>query len=172
LKDHYKGKDQVVDKRVDEDGNPRLLKQGPLYERFYYDALLHKSREGYLYQKIQDPRSYDYNRIRSWTDRSRMPQFKFARLKKKPAETPEDFKEANRREAVMTFVLGLVAEPIALQYVNQPTGERLAEIKGRQVLDKFNCAGCHVLRPGVFDFKLTAKGAANLYGQFAKNVED
>ena len=89
--------------------------------------------------------------------------------KPRPAESAAEFaarkdkEEADNREAVMTFVLGLVAEPIALQYVNQPTGDRLAEIKGRQVLDKFNCAGCHVLRPGVYDFKLTVKGAKNMF---------
>src|SRR5262249_34294576 len=27
------------------------------------------------------------------------------------------------------------------------------EVKGQQVIDKFNCAGCHVIRPGAIDFK-------------------
>ena len=29
----------------------------------------------------------------------------------------------------MTFVLGLVAEPVPLKSINQPTGDRLAEVK-------------------------------------------
>jgi mono/diheme cytochrome c family protein len=190
MKDHFKEK-QIVDKRVDEDGNPLSLDKGrPLYEKYFFDALLHGARDGYLHQKIYDPRSYDYNRLRSWTDRSRMPLFKFARVKKKQAETEQEFQlrkdwaeakgqplsksdkaraaesseafaarkdmeEANAREAVMTFVLGLVAEPIPLQYLNAPSPDRLAEIKGRQVLDKFNCAGCHTVRPGAVEFKLS-----------------
>ena len=53
----------------------------------------------------------------------------------------------------MTFILGLTAEPIPSQYVSQPKAERKAEVVGRQVLDKYNCAGCHQIRPGVYDFK-------------------
>ena len=47
--------------------------------------------------------------------------------------------EAEAREAVMTFVLGLTAEPIPLRYVNQPKAEKAAEAIGRQTLEKFNC---------------------------------
>ena len=87
-----------------------------------------------------------------------MPQFRFARTLKTADESDEDYQarsareEAEAREAVMTFILGLVAEPIPLQFVSDPRPERLAEIKGVQVLDKFNCAGCHQLRPGIYDF--------------------
>ena len=35
--------------------------------------------------------------------------------------------------------------------VRGQTGQSL--IKGRQVLDKFNCAGCHLVRPGIYDLK-------------------
>jgi hypothetical protein len=31
----------------------------------------------------------------------------------------------------------------------------LAEVKGRQVVDKFNCTGCHQLKAGVYEFRLT-----------------
>ena len=125
------------------------------------DALGIRQREGYLNQKICDPRSYDYNRIRAWDDRSRMPQFRFARPRRKAKESDEDFEartnkeEAEAREAVATFILGLVAEPVPAESINQPRGDRLAEVKGRQVLDKFNCSGCHLIRPGAFDIKLT-----------------
>src|SRR5205807_1234025 len=55
------------------------------YEQFFWDALEHHSREGFLHQKLREPRSFDYDRLRSWDDRLRMPQFKFAR-KAKPLE--------------------------------------------------------------------------------------
>lgn len=133
------------------------------YERFFADRLDHRhhTREGFLHLKLQEPRSFDYNRIRSWDDRARMPQFKFARVQKKAGESDEDFalraerEEAEAREAVMNFVLGLIAEPIPTKFVNNPTGDRGAEVKGRAVLEKFNCAGCHIVRPGSVDFKLT-----------------
>ena len=133
------------------------------YERFYADRIDHRhySREGFLHLKLQEPRSYDYNRIRTWDERARMPQFKFARVAKRPNESDEDYvlraerEEAEAREAVMTFVLGLVAEPVPPKYVYTPTGDRAAEIKGHAVLEKFNCAGCHLVRPGTVDLLIT-----------------
>ena len=44
----------------------------------------------------------------------------------------QEQEEAEAREAVMTFILGLVAEPIPLKFVNSPSPDRLAEAKGRQ----------------------------------------
>ncbi|MBM3997299.1 MAG: c-type cytochrome [Planctomycetes bacterium] len=144
------------------------------YEPFYAEALTghHRQREGYLNQKIRDPRSYDYNRIRAWDDRARMPKFTLGRPRKKDGEKDDAFKartfkeEADAREAVATFVLGLVAEQVPTKSINQPTGDRLAEIKGRQVLDKYNCAGCHTIRPGLYDFKLglTVDTLENVHG--------
>jgi cbb3-type cytochrome oxidase cytochrome c subunit len=159
----YKSHYFTVDSLTDKDGKPIGVKEDGKepYESFYTDALTghHRQRDGYLNQKIRDPRSYDYNRIRAWDDRARMPKFTLARPRKKADEKDDDFKarnfkdEAEAREAVATFVLGLVAEAVPLRSINQPTGDRLAEVKGRQILDKYNCAGCHVNRAGVYDFK-------------------
>jgi mono/diheme cytochrome c family protein len=139
-----------------------LAKVGPgqeAYETFFLDSLKHHKRDGFLNQKLMEPRSFDYHRPLAYDDRLRMPQFRFARgavTKPVGEETPEQAEarsEAQAREAVMTFVLGLVADPIHPQYVHRPTGDKLAEAKGRQVLDTFNCAGCHQIRAGVYEFK-------------------
>ena len=61
------------------------------YERLFFDALEHHSREGFLHLKLQEPRSYDHNRLRNWEDRLRMPQFKFARPERKADESDEAF---------------------------------------------------------------------------------
>ncbi len=179
--------------RVDEWKDPAKVAAGfkggkQPYEGFFWELLMRHSptREGYLYQKIKEPRSYDYKRRLAWDDRSRMPQFKFANPRKRPAEGEEEYgtrrawskatgqavdkrfkaesdadfraraaqEESEAREAVMTFVLGLTDEMIPLQYLHRPTGDRRAEFLGRQVLDKFNCAGCHAVRPGVFEFRV------------------
>jgi mono/diheme cytochrome c family protein len=204
IQEHFKPA-QVVDSRVDRDDRPLSVKKGPLYERFYYDALMHKSREGFLYQKLQEPRSYDFNRIRAWDDRLRMPQFRFGRVHKKGAEEDKDFNdrklwaeaigmplersarprkaeslddflarkdkaEADNREAVMTFVLGLVGDPIDLKYLHRPGPDRLAEAKGRQVLDKFNCSACHTLRPGAFEFKMSTRTLKQLEELHGKTI--
>ncbi len=165
VKDHYK----VVDLRDDpkDPSKPskewaEAVKKGEKpYERFFADALFsHQQREGFLNQKINEPRSYDYHRDVKWDDRLRMPQFKFAHPKREKDESDEDFAartekaECEARDAVMTFVLGLVAEPVHPRYLSHPNPDRLAEVKGRQVLEKYNCAGCHQLRPGVYDVRL------------------
>src|SRR5260370_5342197 len=138
------------------------------YEQFFGDALEHHQRDGFLNQKLLEPRSYDYNRLRTWDDRLRMPQFRFSR---KPTaderarlsdqekakvggdEAQTEKEEADAREAVMTFILSLVAEPIPQEMVYDPPKDRLAQIKGHQVLDKFNCAGCHQIHAGDYEFK-------------------
>ena len=160
----------IVDSLTGEKGKPvgPEIEEGKKkmpYERFFAELLLrhNATREGFLNQKLLDPRSYDYNRLLAWDDRSRMPQFRFARARRHPKESDKDFEartwleEAQAREAVMTFVLGLVAEPIPFKSVNMPKGDRLAEVKGRQVLEKYNCGGCHLIRPGVFEFKVNPK---------------
>lgn len=139
----------------------------PLYEEFYDIALKDRQREGFLHQKLNEPRSYDYNRLRTWDDRLRMPQFRFARGKVKalPGETPEQAEsraEAEAREAVMTFILGLVAEPVPKQYLHTPDADRLAAAKGRQVLDKFNCVGCHQVQPGIYELERTPQTLSDL----------
>ncbi len=143
-------------------------------EQFFFDALEHHSREGFLHLKLADPRSYDYGRRRSWDDRLRMPQFQFARSRKKPGETDEAYairhslEEAEAREAVMTFVLGLVAEPVNLKYRSNPGPDRLNEIKGRQVIEKFNCAGCHQLRAGSIEINPSKMTLDSLVKNHAK----
>ena len=143
-----------------ERGEPR--DQTLPFERYFFDALEHHTRDGFLYQKLNEPRSYDYHRARAWDDRLKMPQFKFARHPIKPLEGESQAQadaraELEAHDAVMTFVLGLVAEPTPSKYLPAPSADRLAEIKGRQVLDKFNCAGCHEVRAGVYEFKLPAR---------------
>jgi mono/diheme cytochrome c family protein len=153
VKEHYHITDQVTD----ENGRSLAAEQGqkPPYEKFFFDALDHRQREGFLHQKLKEPRSYDFHLEQTWDSRLRMPQFQFARghIQPKEGESYEQAKareEAEAREAVMTFVLGLVAEPVPNKYLNEPPPDRLAEIKGRQVLEKFNCIGCHQARAGVY----------------------
>jgi len=150
----------------------------PPYEEFFFEALEHRTREGFLHLKLAEPRSYDYNRLRTWDDRLRMPQFKFARSRQKADETEDAYairkekEEAEAREAVMTFVLGLLGDAIPLKYLNKPNPDRLAEVKGRQVLDKFNCGGCHLIRPGTFEFKSSPEEIQRLDAAFAKFLKD
>jgi mono/diheme cytochrome c family protein len=46
-----------------------------------------------------------------------------------------------------------VAEPVPSKFVYDPPPDRLAEIKGRQLLEKYNCIGCHQVRSGVYEIR-------------------
>ncbi|MCH7725972.1 MAG: c-type cytochrome [Planctomycetes bacterium] len=99
---------------------------------FYEHALKARHRVGFIYQKLREPRSFDYHKTPNirYNERLRMPQFNFT---------------DQEREAVITFVLGLIAEPPAGKFVYKPSKKQEAIIAGRKVIDKYNCAGCHVL---------------------------
>jgi mono/diheme cytochrome c family protein len=176
-----RGHFNIVEARDDKD-DPRKPaadwhdKDGkPPFEKFFYEALEHHQRDGFLHLKLAEPRSYDYGRIREWDDRLRMPQFAFARSKKNADESDEDYKvrqereEAEAREAVMTFVLGLVGEPMG-KFIHDPKPDRAAEVRGRQVLEKFNCGGCHQLRPGVYEFKPTPDALKQLEQSYEDSI--
>ncbi len=105
------------------------------YESFYHTRLFEHDRAGFIWQKLKEPRSYDFRKARnkdSYNDRLRMPLF--------PLDNAD-------REAVITFVLGLVADPPAHEFVYHPDENRKALIAGNAVLEKYNCVGCHIIDP-------------------------
>jgi hypothetical protein len=104
-------------------------KQGWLMEK-----LLGHEREGFIWQKLHAPRSYDFKKTenKGYNERLRMPQFPF---------------DEDDIEAVMTFVLGLVSEPPADQYLAsyKDNPRERAIIGGTKMVEQFNCGGCHQL---------------------------
>lgn len=111
--------------------NP-ALEERELSAAFYYESLTHHGRPGFLWQKLRQPRSYDYmtTETKAYDDRLRMPKFPF---------TEEEI------DAIATFVVGLVAEPPSTEYMYNPGGAKGAVIKGERLIQQFNCAGCHML---------------------------
>jgi len=107
---------------------------------FFVQKLLGHEREGFLWQKLRAPRSYDFKKAenKKYNERYRMPQFPF---------------DQKQREAVMTFVLGLVAEPPAEKYVYRPTPREEARLKGLVVAEQYNCGGCHALEMDRWDVR-------------------
>ncbi|HEY2411897.1 MAG TPA: hypothetical protein VGI40_06630 [Pirellulaceae bacterium] len=102
------------------------------FRSFYTHALEAGNRIGFIYQKLKEPRSYDYDKTENkrYNERLRMPQFPFS---------------AEEREAVITFVIGLVADPPTPKYIYRARDRQAALVAGRTVLEKYNCGGCHVL---------------------------
>ncbi|HUE15023.1 MAG TPA: c-type cytochrome [Planctomycetaceae bacterium] len=100
---------------------------------YFYNDLLHHGRAGFLWQKLRDPRSYDYLKTdtKGYDERLRMPKFPF---------NEEDI------EAISTFVLGLVADPPGKDYIYHADGPAKARIEGERMIDRYNCSGCHMLQ--------------------------
>lgn len=106
----------------------------PPLDPFYQRGIQEHERHGFIYQKLRQPRSYDFEKTANirYIERLRMPEFPLTH---------------EQREAVITFVLGLVAQPPAEKYIYEPNERSAAIMAGNQVLEKYNCAGCHVLEP-------------------------
>jgi cbb3-type cytochrome oxidase cytochrome c subunit len=125
-------------------GNPFDLLNLDPDTGYFMEKLVHHQREGFIWQKLREPRSYDYKKTqnKSYNERLRMPQF-----------TALDDAE---REAVITFVLGLVSEPPAEQYIYKPDPRRAAIVAGSEVIEKYNCTGCHTLEMERWDLAYPA----------------
>lgn len=110
------------------------VKERELSAAFYYESLGHHGRPGFLWQKLRQPRSYDFRMIETkpYDDRLRMPKFPF---------------DESQIDAIATFILGLRAEPPGEQYLYLPEGRDGAIIRGEQLIEKFNCSSCHLLQP-------------------------
>lgn len=108
------------------------LPSSPDDDPFYRDALQHHRREGFAWQKLRAPRSFDYEVAaqRPFNEWLRMGQFRF---------TPQ------QREQIITFLLALVADPPPERYVAHGDARRQAIVAGRRVLEKYACAQCHTL---------------------------
>ena len=101
---------------------------------YFGDELKSQSRIGFIFQKLSEPRSYDFQETQNkkYTARLQMPQFPLD-----PAQ----------REAVITFVLGLVSDPPTEKFAYVPDERTRALLDGKEVLSKYNCRGCHLVEP-------------------------
>ncbi|MDX1964234.1 MAG: hypothetical protein SFX18_13860 [Pirellulales bacterium] len=115
---------------------------------FFIEKLLLNEREGFIWQKLNAPRSYDYQKtaMKPYNDKLRMPKFRFAR---------DEAAHQRALESVVTFVLGLVAEPPAPQYIFNPPPAKRDIIAGKLLLEKYNCGGCHMIRMEQWDIAYT-----------------
>jgi len=119
--------------------HPTEQSQRELSAAYFYESLLHHGRPGFIWQKLRQPRSYDYEKIetKGYTERLRMPRF------------PLNDEEI---EAIATFVLGLVAEPPPAHYVYAPDGSAKDRVEGERLIEKYNCAGCHMFELPKFKY--------------------
>ncbi len=108
---------------------------------FYLRAIREQRREGFAWQKLRAPRSFDFNRAaeKPYNQWLTMGRFPFT---------------ARQREAIVTFVLSLVADPPNERYVDRPSPRRRAIVEGRKLLDKYACTSCHCLEMDHWTIKI------------------
>ncbi|MHC4223601.1 MAG: c-type cytochrome [Planctomycetota bacterium] len=104
-----------------------------LIERLEFNhAPIQHERFDFAYLKLINPRIYDLGmprRNRPY-ERLRMPRFGF---------TPEESKDLS------TFLVGLVNDPIPKESRFRPEGRQAEILRGRQVVRRYNCQGCHII---------------------------
>ena len=103
--------------------------------RYFWEELQSQSRIGFMFQKLSEPRSFDFQETQNkkYTARLRMPQFPLT-----PAQ----------REAVMTFVLGLVSDPPTEQFAYQPDQRTRALIDGQRSAEQVPVSRLSRVRAG------------------------
>jgi cytochrome c2 len=136
-------------------------KDRELSAAFYYESLTHHGRPGFLWQKLRQPRSYDYKTIETksaYDDRLRMPKFPLSE---------------SEIDAIATFVVGLIAEPPATEYLYNPSGPAGAKIRGEQLIEQYNCSGCHILEMPKIRYAADVDGlaASDTSGEYPEAVK-
>ncbi len=91
---------------------------------------IERTRQAWFFQKLKQPRSFDEGKIRDYFEKLKMPDFGF---------TDEE------AEALTTFLLSLVDEPIPLEMQRRLNLKELEVESGRLLVTKLNCQGCHLL---------------------------
>jgi len=107
-----------------------------------------KYREGWIEQKLREPRSYDRPlpavaaetddrvRVKNPVERLKMPWYDF---------------EEDEIQAISTFVVGQVKDEVQRARM-KPTPGQLGMDKGLRVIRQKNCASCHLIQPGEVTF--------------------
>lgn len=138
---------------------------------------LEHNRYAWLEQKLHDPRGFDmtvmgghgqsddhgeggfahleYKRLRRVIrkDRLRMPKFPF-------------HNDIEKVKSVVTFVTGLRGKSIHADYQDKLEGDRGAIVRGEQVLQKYNCEGCHQIELPSVAWKFEDGSVDDLHGRF------
>jgi cytochrome c2 len=103
---------------------------------FGFATLEHEYREGWLMQKLHEPRSFDQQKVKNPTERLRMPWFHFT---------------DDQVQSIATFVVGLVDDEVQRAKM-VPTPDKLAMDAGMRVVRQKNCMACHMVEPGKVTF--------------------
>ncbi len=104
-----------------------------LIERLEFNhAPIEHTRFSFGYAKMMNPRIYDMGMPRADRpfDRLKMPRFGFR---------PEEAKD------LATFLVALTSDPVPLASLFKPDERAQDILRGREIVRRYNCQGCHVI---------------------------
>ncbi len=96
-------------------------------EHGWYDA------EGFIQHKLKQPEIYDTGMIKAPTEKLRMPKPNL---------------DQGQRDAITTFLIGSVDSPWPSEMFYNAAGQAKDIQEGWWIVRKYNCMGCHQIRPG------------------------
>ncbi len=91
------------------------------------------SHKGFFERKLENPAFFDEGKEREHLERLRMPNYNLS---------------GEEINALTTFLLGAVETTFPEQYRFEPEDERAAVQEGWWIISRYNCTGCHQIRPG------------------------
>lgn len=95
---------------------------------FGYVHDLPHTRHDWLRKKLEDPRIFDQGKLKGYYERLRMPRFAL---------------DETQLDALTVFLLSLSQESIPLEMQKVLTTDEVRVEKGRRLVQKLNCQGCH-----------------------------
>jgi len=119
------------------------------------------TRVDWFQQKVSEPRSYDRQKVKSFQEKLKMPQFGLS---------------AAEIRALQSTVLGFQKQDMSASLVAQAVGDRGAIEAGRKLVKEYNCQGCHILEERGGQIRETLSDVAlappNIKGEGAKVQSD
>jgi cytochrome c2 len=119
------------------------------------------TRADWLAQKVHEPRSFDREKVKTFQEKFKMPQFSLSE-----AEIV----------AIQSTVLGMQKDDMADVLLVKAAGDRGALEAGRRIVKDYNCQGCHILEDRGGQIRETLKDVAlappNIRGEGAKVQSD
>lgn len=116
----------------------------------------HHYREGWIQRKLDHPRSYDIDMVKSPKEKLRMPWF----------DLDED-----EIHAIATFIVGLVDDNVPGAKMD-PNPEQMALDAGMRQVRQKNCVACHVVEPASVTFTGDDGQLLTVVGEFAPLSSD
>ncbi|MCZ6596505.1 MAG: c-type cytochrome [Planctomycetota bacterium] len=113
-------------------------------------------REGWIEQKLHEPRSYDRGKAKFPTEKLKMPWFDL---------------EEDEVQAISTFVVGLVLDEVPRAKMIPSAGEVQMDT-GLRVMRQKNCAACHLIEPGTVTYTDGEGERRTIVGQILALGED